>query len=72
MQDLSVLTPPLLMCAAVITAIVAFLRHEMNRSRADKSAPGENMPDLAQHPDDDLESQHHHNADGRRTPSSDS
>ncbi len=72
MQDLSVLTPPLLMCAVVIIAIVAFLRHEMNRSRSDKSAPGENMSALAQHRDDDLESQRHHDPDARRTTSDDS
>ena len=35
MQDLSVLTPPLLMCAVVIFAVVVFLRHEMRRGRAD-------------------------------------
>ena len=33
MKDLSVLTPPLLMGAVVVIAIVAFLRHEMGRSR---------------------------------------
>jgi hypothetical protein len=72
MQDLSVLTPPLLMCAVVIIAIVAFLRHEMNRSRTDKSAPGENMSGLAEHLDEDLESQQDHDPDARRTPSRDS
>jgi len=39
MQALSALTPPLLVCAVVIIAIVAFLRHEMRRSRADSPAP---------------------------------
>jgi hypothetical protein len=34
MQDISVLTPPLLMCAAVLVAIGLFLRHEMRRGRA--------------------------------------
>lgn len=34
MKDLAVLTPPFLMAAAVIVAIVAFLRHEMGRGRA--------------------------------------
>jgi len=34
MKDLTVLTPPLLMAAAVVVAIVAFLRHEMGRGRA--------------------------------------
>jgi hypothetical protein len=34
-QDLSVLTPPLLMCAAVLFAVGAFLRHEMRKKRPD-------------------------------------
>jgi hypothetical protein len=72
MQDLSVLTPPLLMAAVVITAIVAFLRHEMNRSRTDKSAPDENMSALVERRDDDLESRQQHHPDARRTTSSDS
>ncbi len=37
MADLSVLTPPFLMAAVVIIAIVAFLRHEMGRGRADRT-----------------------------------
>jgi len=41
MQALSALTPPLLVCAVVIIAIVAFLRHEMGRSRSNRSAPGD-------------------------------
>jgi hypothetical protein len=42
-QDLSVLTPPLLMCAAVLFAIGAFLRHEMSKKRpeVDEREPGE-------------------------------
>jgi hypothetical protein len=72
MQDLSVLTPPLLMATVVVIAIVAFLRHEMNRSRTDKSAPDENMSALLEHRDDDLESQQQHDPDARRTTSSDS
>jgi hypothetical protein len=42
MQDLSVLTPPLLMCAAVLVAIGMFLRHEMRRGH---SAGGETEDD---------------------------
>lgn len=72
MQDLSALTPPLLVCAVVVIAIVAFLRHEMNRSRTDKSAPGENMSLPGQHPDDDLQSQRHDDSDAPRTTSADS
>jgi hypothetical protein len=41
MQALSALTPPLLVCAVVIIAIVAFLRHETGRSRTNRSAPGD-------------------------------
>jgi hypothetical protein len=41
MTDLSVLIPPFLMCAAVIVAIVAFLRHEMGRARLDRQEPGD-------------------------------
>jgi hypothetical protein len=41
LQDLTVLTPPLLMCAAFLVAVVAFLRHEMSasRRRRDQDAP---------------------------------
>jgi hypothetical protein len=33
MKDLSVLTPPLLVCAAFLFAVGAFLRHEMAAGR---------------------------------------
>ncbi len=36
MNDLTALTPPFLVCAIVIVAIVAFVRHEMGRGRADR------------------------------------
>lgn len=52
MRDLSALTPPLLVCAVVIIAIVAFLRHEMNRSRADPSAADHETP-VTRGPGDD-------------------
>ena len=32
-KDLAVLTPPLLVCAAFLIAVGAFLRHEMGASR---------------------------------------
>jgi hypothetical protein len=44
MQDLSVLTPPLLMCAVVLIAIGAFLRHEMSRRREDPRDPDDESP----------------------------
>src|ERR1700729_124399 len=37
MKYVSVLTPPFLMCAVVVYAVVAFLRHEMRRGRADQA-----------------------------------
>jgi hypothetical protein len=43
LSDLAVLTPPAVVCAALLIAIVAFLRHEMAPSR-----PGD---DEAQPPD---------------------
>jgi hypothetical protein len=41
LQDLTVLTPPLLMCAAFLVAVGAFLRHEMRAShrRRGQEAP---------------------------------
>jgi hypothetical protein len=36
MSVLAALTPPFLVCAVVIGAIVAFLRHEMGRGRQDR------------------------------------
>ena len=59
MNDLAVLVPPFLMCAAVITAIVAFLRHEMGRGRSDGSeASADNsasVPTAADKLDDDAD-----------------
>jgi hypothetical protein len=40
LQDLTVLTPPLLMCAAFLVAVVAFLRHEMSASRRRRDQDG--------------------------------
>ena len=43
LKDLSVLTPPLLVCAAFLIAVGAFLRHEMgaSRSRRDRDQSGD-------------------------------
>lgn len=43
MKDLTALTPPLLMAAAVITAVVMFLRHEMARGRSGDADPEDNI-----------------------------
>jgi hypothetical protein len=45
MNDLAVLTPPFLVAAVVITAIVAFLRHEMGRKRADRADLEQDFPE---------------------------
>lgn len=44
LNDLAVLTPPVLVCAAFLIAVGAFLRHEMGRSpggRRDAHASGD-------------------------------
>jgi hypothetical protein len=38
LNDLAVLTPPLLVCVAFLIALAAFLRHEMGRSRRRRDA----------------------------------
>ena len=44
MNDLAALTPPFLVAAAVITAIVAFLRHEMGRKRVGRADLQDDIP----------------------------
>ena len=39
-QDLAALTPPLVMCAAVIIGVVVFLRHEMGAKRRGTDTDG--------------------------------
>lgn len=42
MKDLTVLTPPLLMCVAFLVAVGAFLRHEMSaRRRRERDQSGD-------------------------------
>ena len=43
LEDLAALAPPLLVCAAFLIAVVAFLRHEMgaSRRRRDHDAPAD-------------------------------
>lgn len=65
MQDLSVLTPPLLMGAVVVLAIVAFLRHEMRRSRPGHEDEAADISTAEQFEDPDLDS----SADGHGTSS---
>jgi hypothetical protein len=38
LKDLTVLTPPLLVCVAFLIAVGAFLRHEMGAARRRRSA----------------------------------
>jgi hypothetical protein len=56
MNDLAVLTPPLLVAAAVIIAIVAFLRHEIGRGRTDRGALEDENPAPAPEADNDRDS----------------
>ncbi|MGO8956086.1 MAG: hypothetical protein ACLQFR_01730 [Streptosporangiaceae bacterium] len=56
MRDLSVLTPPLLMGAVVVLAIVAFLRHEMRRSRPGGEGQPADISPAEQFDDADLDS----------------
>jgi hypothetical protein len=44
LQDISALTPPVLMCAVVLLAIGAFLRHEMNRKRPEDVDESPDIP----------------------------
>jgi hypothetical protein len=54
MSELSVLIPPLLVAAAVIAGIVAFLRHEIGRARPDRQDGDEDnsAPAMADNADD--------------------
>lgn len=56
MQYVSVLTPPLLMCAVVVIAIVAFLRHEMRRAHPDHADHATDIPPTEEFEDSDLDS----------------
>jgi hypothetical protein len=47
MSVLAALTPPFLVCAVVIGAIGAFLRHEMRRGREDRGVGAEDNSGLA-------------------------
>jgi hypothetical protein len=52
----SVLTPPLLVCAAFLIAVIAFLRHEMGgRRRGFRELPGEDISDDEPIPHDDVD-----------------
>ncbi len=44
LQDISALTPPVLMCAVILLAIGAFLRHEMSRKRSDDMDEARDIP----------------------------
>ncbi len=56
MKDLTVLTPPLLMAAVVVIAIVAFLRHELGRGRIQSEDEAENPAEPpGPAPDDDAD-----------------
>jgi hypothetical protein len=56
MNDLAVLTPPFLVAAAVIAAIVAFLRHEMGRKRVERPDEPDDIPAPARQAHDNQDS----------------
>jgi hypothetical protein len=68
MKDLTVLTPPLLVCAAFLVAVGVFLRHEMGvkRRRGDHDGSAEISADggIPDHVDDDPSAPQ----EGTRTP----
>jgi hypothetical protein len=56
LKDLTVLTPPLLVCVAFLIALAAFLRHEMgpkrrrgDRDLSDDISPDGGIPDRLDH-----------------------
>ena len=52
MKYVSVLTPPALVCAVFLIAVVAFLRHEMGaRRRRSEDLPSEDIPGADQIPE---------------------
>ena len=55
MQDLSALTPPLLIAATVVLAIVAFLRHEMRRAGQRREDPPDAISSRDQFEDHDVD-----------------
>ena len=54
-QDLEVLTPPLLMCAAVLFAVGAFLRHEMGKKRREEGDEQADAADASPDSDQDAD-----------------
>ena len=59
MKYVSVLTPPLLVCAVFLIAVIAFLRHEMcGRSKDSQDLPGNEIPDDDPIPSHDADTQH--------------
>ena len=66
MKYVSVLTPPLLVCAVFLIAVIAFLRHEMGGRRKDpQDLPGNEIPDDDPIPrgDADTQRQEHDTSD---------
>lgn len=65
MKYVSVLTPPLLVCAAFLVAVVAFLRHEMgSRRRRSEDLPPDDISDRDAIPDREADTQ----SEGADTP----
>jgi hypothetical protein len=71
MKDLAVLTPPFLVAAVVIIAIVAFVRHEMGRARVDRGDPQGNIPGPGPEADDEQDCKAADGAHAATTPAGD-
>lgn len=71
MNDLAALTPPFLVAAAVIIAVIAFLRHEMGRKRVDRADLDGNIPAPGPHADDNRDTKPTDDAHTATAPSGD-
>ena len=65
MKYVSVLTPPLLVCAVFLIGVIAFLRHEMGarRSRSDDPLNDNSSGDPNPSPEGDTSPQRRHTPD---------
>jgi hypothetical protein len=72
MTYVSVLTPPFLMCAVVIVAIVAFLRHEIGRGRSGQADHADDNSAAPAEASEEVDSEPGTDAGSSATASSDS
>jgi hypothetical protein len=56
--DLSALTPPFLVCAAFLTAVAAFLRHEMRAAKKQGDEQSDSRDEQSDRRDDASRAEH--------------